>query len=498
MTTPVPSADDELAYVDTTELAGRIARRELSPVEVMDATLARIEARNPSITAFVHEAFDEARASAREAERRGAAGEPVGPLHGVPTAMKDLFDFKPGWPATLGGIPSLREYTVPAHCMWAERMEAAGAIIVGKTNSPALGLRGVTDNLLFGPTRNPFDTDRNSGGSSGGGAAAVADGLVTIAEGTDAGGSIRIPAAWCGVYGYKQSWGRVPFVVRPDGFAGAMPFLFEGLLTRSVADAALGMTALAGPDPRDPFSARDEVDFLAATGRDIAGMRVAYSPNLDVFPVERDVAEAVARAAAVLEDAGAHVEEVTLGLHRDQRELSDLWCRLVMPITASAVLGLRAQGIDLRGERRDDLPPEVHHWLDVADGMTALDVARDQAMRTEVFDAVQRVFAGHDLLICPTVACLPVRNASDRNTVGPSRVDGVDVDPLIGWCLTYIANFTGHPAASVPAGLVDGMPVGMQIMGRLGADADVLAASAAFERLAPWRDTYAIPEGRAL
>ncbi|MEA2179962.1 MAG: amidase [Solirubrobacteraceae bacterium] len=185
---------DELAYIDTTDLAARLARRELSAVEVMDATLSRIERRNPSITAFVHEAFEEARASAQDADRRLTAGDPVGPLHGVPTAMKDLFDFKPGWPVTFGGIPALRDHRVDAYCVWAERMEAAGAIIVGRTNSPALGLRGVTDNLLFGPTRNPFDVGRNSGGSSGGAAAAVADGLVPFAEGTDAGGSIRIPA----------------------------------------------------------------------------------------------------------------------------------------------------------------------------------------------------------------------------------------------------------------------------------------------------------------
>jgi amidase/aspartyl-tRNA(Asn)/glutamyl-tRNA(Gln) amidotransferase subunit A len=489
---------DELAYVDATDLAARIARRELSPVEVMDATIARIEARNPSITAFVHEAFDEARASAREAERRLTAGEAVGPLHGVPTAMKDLFDFKPGWPATFGGIPALREQTIPAYCMWAERMEAAGAIIVGKTNSPALGLRAVTDNALFGPTRNPFDTARNSGGSSGGGAAAVADGLVTFAEGTDAGGSIRIPAAWCGVYGYKGSWGRVPFVVRPDGFGGTSPFLFEGMLTRSVADAALGMTALAGPDPRDPFSARDEVDFAAALGRGVEGMRIAYSPDLDVFPVDRRVAASVARGVRALEEAGAHVEEVRLGLRHDARELTDLWFRLVMPITAAAVQGLAAQGIDLRGELRDDLPAEVHRWLDATDRMTALDLVRDGAMRTEVFDAVQGVLADHDLLVSPTAGCLPVLNAAEGITAGPTEIEGVPVEPLIGWCLTYIANFTGHPAASVPVDRVDGLPVGMQIMGRMGADADVLAASAAFERLRPWRADYAVPARRAV
>jgi amidase len=462
----------------TTGLARAIRAREVSPVEVMEATLRRIEARNPHLNAFVFEAFDEAMTAARLAE----ACEPLGPLHGVPTAIKDLFDFKPGWPATYGGIPALREFTLPIRCAWCERMEAAGAIVVGKTNSPTMGLRGTTDNYLFGPTRNPWDLDRNSGGSSGGSAAAVADGMLTIAEGSDGGGSVRIPSAWCGVYGYKQSWGRVPAIFRPNAFGGTEPFLFEGVITRTVADAALGMTALAGPDARDPFSARDEVDFLGALARDVAGMRIAYSPDLDVFPVDRRVAAVVADAVRAFEEAGAHVEEVRLGITRDQRELSDLWSRLIMPTNVETIEGLRAAGHDVRGE----LPPEYVRWLDVGYGLTARDVARDQVMRTEVYDAVQGVFEDHDLLVNPTVACLPVLNADDGNTVGPSEVEGVEVDPLIGWCLTYIANLTGHPAASIPAGMVDGLPVGMQIMGRGGADGDVLAASAAFERLRPW------------
>jgi amidase len=461
-----------------TELARRIREREVSPVDVMEATLRRIESRNPQLNAFVHRAFDEAMDAAREAERR----EPAGPLHGIPTALKDLFDFKPGWPATMGGIRALKDYCPPYACAWCERMERAGAILVGKTNSPTMGLRGVTDNYLFGPTRNPWDLHRNAGGSSGGAAAAVADGMLTIAEGTDGGGSIRIPAAWCGVYGYKQSWGRVPAIFRPNAFGGTDPFLFEGVITRTVADAALGMTALAGYDPRDPFGIREEVDLLGALERDISGMRIAYSPDLDVFPVDRRVAAVVAEAVRAFEEAGAHVEEVRLGITRDQRELSDLWCRLIMPTNVATVEGLKAEGYDVR----DDLPPEYRHWLDVGYGLTALDIARDQALRTEVFDAIQAVFADHDLLINPTVACLPVENSDDGNTVGPRTVEGVEVDPLIGWCLTYFANFTGHPAASVPAGRADGLPVGMQIMGRSGADADVLAASAAFERLRPW------------
>jgi amidase/aspartyl-tRNA(Asn)/glutamyl-tRNA(Gln) amidotransferase subunit A len=489
------AGDDHRAHdVTATELARRIRERELSPVEVMDATLARIEARNPSLTAIVHEAFDEARDTARAAERRLSAGDEVGPLHGVPTAIKDLFDFKPGWPATFGGIRALRDYRPPWTCAWAERMERAGAIIVGKTNSPVMGLRGTTDNYLFGPTRNPFDTTRNSGGSSGGGAACVADGLLTIAEGTDGGGSVRIPSAWCGVYGYKQSWGRVPTIIRPNGFGGTNPFLFEGLITRTVADAALGMVALAGYDPRDPFSLDGHVDFAGALNRDIAGMRIAYSPALDVFPVDRRVAAVVADAVRVFERAGARVEQVELGIKRDQRELSDLWTRLIMPINVATIEFLRTEGFGLR----DDLPPEYRDRLDAGYRLTVLDVARDQEMRTEVFDALQAVFADYDLLVHPTVACLPVENATDGNTTGPRAVEGVEVDELIGWCLTYFANLTGHPAASIPAGMADGLPVGMQIMGRSGADADVLAASAAFERLRPWSDSYAIPAARPL
>src|SRR3954467_6780103 len=206
---------DELAYTTVVELAGGIGRRELPPVEVLEATIERIEARNPSLNALVYLGFDDARAAAREAEAALLSGEAVGLLHGVPAAIKDLFDFKPGWPATFGGIPALRDFKLDTYCAFAERAEQAGAGLVRKGNGPGMGLRGVCDNPLFGPSCNPFDTSRNTGGSSGGCAAAVADGLLTFAEGTDGGGSIRIPASWCGIYGYKQSFGRVPFISRP-------------------------------------------------------------------------------------------------------------------------------------------------------------------------------------------------------------------------------------------------------------------------------------------
>ena len=487
---------DELAYTTANDLAVRIRRRELSPVEVVDATIERIEARNDGLNAFVFRGFDDARAAAEKAERKLTAGEPLGPLHGVPTAMKDLFDFKPGWPSTFGGVRALRDFVPDFYCAFAERIEQAGAIIVGKTNSPVMGFRGTCDNPMFGPSRNPFDTTRNTGGSSGGSAAAVADGLLTFAEGTDGGGSIRIPASWCGVYGFKASFGRIPVFLRPNVFGALTPFIHEGPITRTVEDAALALNALAGYDPRDPFAIAEDVDFTAAVRAPIDDMRIAYTRDWGVFPIDRRVSDVVGEAARAFEDAGAHVEEVKLGITRDQRELSDLWCRLIMPLNIEAFENFKANGLDLLGDHRDDFPPQYLRWIDEGYALSAIDVARDQQMRTEVYDAFQAVLADYDLIVGPTLCALPVENSDDGNTVGPSEVNGEPIDELIGWCPTYLINYTGHPAASIPAGLSEGLPVGMQIVGQRYADEDVLAASAAFERMRPWRDAYRIPQAR--
>jgi amidase/aspartyl-tRNA(Asn)/glutamyl-tRNA(Gln) amidotransferase subunit A len=492
------AVSEETAWASATELAQRIRRRELSPVELMTSTIERIERRNPSLNAFVHLDFGQAMERAHAADAALTSGAALGPLHGVPAAMKDLFDFKPGWPSTFGGVRALRDQVIDAYCTFSDRMERAGAILVGKTNAPVMGLRGIADNYLFGPTRNPFDLTRNPGGSSGGSAAAVADGLVPIGEGTDAGGSIRIPAAWCNVYGYKASYGRVPFTGRPNAFASLTPFLFEGTLTRTVEDAAVGLQVMSGPDPRDPFSLMDTPDFGAAISRPIKGWRIAYSPDFDVYPIESDVARTVAEAVRGFVDAGATVHETQVGIKRSQHDLSDAWNRLMMPLNISVLEGLKAGGVDLLRDHPEDLPPEYRRWIEMGYGLSAMDVWNDQIIRTEVYDAIEGVLQSYDLLVTPTLACLPVKNASDGNTLGPSQINGEEVDPLIGWCLTYLTNFSGHPSASIPAGLVGGLPVGMQIIGRRGEDVDVLAASAAFERVRPWRDAYRICEQRNL
>jgi len=487
------SLSDEIAYLTATDLAAAIRRKELSPVEVMDAVISRIEARNPSLNALVFTAFDEARQQAAAAEQAVTAGEELGPLHGVPTAMKDLFDFKPGWPATFGGVPSLKDYSVPAYCTYAERMEAAGAILVGKTNSPIMGYRGTCDNPLFGPTRNPFDPTKNSGGSSGGSAAAVADGMLPLAEGTDGGGSIRIPAAWCNLYGLKASFGRVPHHV---GFGAVAPFLHEGALTRTVEDAALALDVLAGYDDRDPFALDDNVSFAGATRQSIRGKRIAFSPDFGVYPVDRRVAAVVAEAVGAFEQAGAIVEPVSFDFGYDQKQLSDFWCRMFGPINVDGLEGL--DGVAPLRDHADEFPPEFLASVEQGRSLSGLDMVRDQHMRTQVYGEIQRVMRAYDFLVTPTLACLPVDNASDGNTVGPSSIEGVEVDPLIGWCLTYLINFTGHPAASIPAGFADGLPVGLQLIGRRYADADVLAASAAYEQVRPWHDNYRLAAERSL
>lgn len=479
------------------EIASAVRSRQVSAVELLDRTIARIEERDPSLGAFVHRGFDDARARARAIDDRISAGEDVGLLAGVPTAQKDLFNFYPGWPSTFGGLAPLKQFALDVKTTFPARMEAAGAIVVGATNSPVLGFRGTCDNPLFGPTRNPFDLRRNSGGSSGGSAAAVADGLLPVAGATDGGGSIRIPASWCGVYGFQPSFGRVPLVMRPNGFGAVMPFIYEGPVTRTVADAALTMTALAGPDPADPFSVPDDVDWPAALHRPVRQLRIGFTPNLG-FPVEPAVSEAVTKAVRAFESAGMMVEPIDVALPCAHGELADLWSRMMAGGMTAVFDGFQAQGLDMLVDFPDSVPSELVHWMNVARRQTTGELLRDQMLRTQVYDLLQGLLARYDLIVCPTTACLPVPNATDGNTKGPESIAGQPINPLIGFCLTTFTNFSGNPAASLPAGLVDGLPVGLQVIGRRRADADVLAASAAFEAAQPWIGQYAICEARSL
>ncbi|HEV7718260.1 MAG TPA: amidase family protein [Arsenicitalea sp.] len=485
-----PDDATQLCFLPATELAARIRRRDISPVEVTEAYLRRIEARNPVINAYTLVLGDQAMDAARKAEKAVMSGAELGPLHGVPVAIKDLDDVA-GVPTSMGSravhnrVPSSSGTAIG-------RVIDAGAIVLGKANTPEFGHKGITDNLRFGPTHTPWKIGYNSGGSSGGSAAAVADGMAALGQGTDGGGSVRIPAAFSGVVGFKASFGRVPSVTRPDGFLWGHPLVHIGPLARTVADAALMTQVMAGPHPRDPLSLpNDGTNYVAAAARALKPLKIAYAPRLGNFPVDPRVAKVIHDAVGAMRANGLDIEEAELDFKADHMVLADLWVRTIAIHYAAIAVHWKAQGIDLLGEHGDELTPEFRHMLESAGSVSAVDHALDDLLRTGIFDGLEDKFEDYDIIVSPTLAIPPVANATDGNTKGPTSINGQPVEPLIGWCMTYPLNFTGHPAISVPAGLTpEGLPVGLQIIGRRHADESVLTVAAAFERMCPWFQSY--------
>jgi Asp-tRNA(Asn)/Glu-tRNA(Gln) amidotransferase A subunit family amidase len=454
----------ELCFTPATELAGQIAARELSPVELLDAVLERIEERQPRLNAFCLLRPEEAREEARAAER----AEPKGPLHGIPISIKDLTSTK-GIRTTFGS----RAYAdnVPeVDATFVTRLREAGAILIGKTNTPEFGNKGVTDSPLHGTTANPWGLDRTAGGSSGGAAAAVAAGLGPLAEGSDGAGSIRIPASFCGVVGLKPSFGRVPMYPRN----GYHTISHHGPLARTTADAALMLSVMAGPDQRDPHIRNEPpADYRAAVQNpEIDGWTIGFSPDFGHLPVDPEVAEIVGRAARNLEDLGANVEEAP-ALPDAREPMATIW-RVVFEAI------VREQIAPAIGP--EEMDPHLRELA--ADG-AKIDAATYYGavslFRIALFHEMEALMRRFRLLVSPTVA-VPAFHHPEHGRPGPDIVAGQPVNPFLGWLLTYHFNLTGQPAISVPCGFTgDGLPVGLQIAGRPGADEDVLRAAAAFE-----------------
>jgi Asp-tRNA(Asn)/Glu-tRNA(Gln) amidotransferase A subunit family amidase len=476
----------DIPFASAAELARGIRAGERSPVAVVDAYLDRIAQRNDVTNAYVTVIEEDARERARDIEAAIDRGADPGPLAGVPVALKDLFGFKAGVPATMGSA-AVGEFVPDESAVVTERLEEAGAIVLGTTNAPEFGHKLVTENPLHGRTGTPFDPERTSGGSSGGSAAAVADGLAAFAQGSDTGGSIRVPAACCGVFGIKPSFGRVPTALRPDAFGMATPFSSAGPLARTVEDAALALDVFAGPHPSDPYSLPEpNTSYRGATEQRTNDLAVTYSPDLGLF----DVAE---RVREVLDDAVADLAGVVERVERrdppHEGTLSDLRYAFTQQTTvlfASLVDGLEADGKIGEGDR-ERLMPSTATLISIGEDSDALGYKRADRPRTGFYDAVESVFAEYDLLVSATAAVPPFEHGRD----GPAEIDGESVDnPVVDWCLTWPFNLTGHPVASVPAGFVDGLPVGLQIVGQRYAEETVLAASAALERARPWQDAY--------
>ena len=478
---------DDLAFTSAVDLARQIRSGERAVSDVIEATLARIEARNDATNAFVHVTADRAREQARSADRALEHGEDIGPLHGVPVAIKDL-DHVAGVPTTFGSR-MMEGYVPDESSLFVDRLEAAGAIVVGKTNTPEFGFGTTTENLVAGATNTPFHPDRTSGGSSGGAAAAVADGLVPIAQASDTGGSIRIPAAFCGAYGIKPTFGRIPRPSRPDGFSNHSPFSHYGPVARTVEDAALMFQVMAGPAPSDPFSLPDtDDDYVAATGQSVTDLSVAVSPGLGTYPVDADVRDGVETAVDALSGVVDSVEYVDPDLGVAHHEVLDAFYTNATVKWHALFRNLeREHGIDPYGEDREKLGAALRERvLEGPSDVPASDVKEADLVRTQVLDGIEAVFDEYDLLLCATCSVPPFEIGNP-----PTEVDGVEIEPDRGWVICQPFNFTGHPVGTVPVTVTDqGLPIGLQLVGHRHADETVVAASAALERVNPWADSY--------
>lgn len=485
----------ELEKLSGVELGKEVLSGRITPTEVIRYFQERIGKRNPSLNAFTYTKFDDAFSEAKALEEKLLRHEEVGPLAGVPVGLKDFLPSKKGWTNSHGGVKSLIRID-PEDSMFYIAAREAGAIAVGKTNAPAFAMRGTCDNYLYGPTRNPFDTSYNSGGSSGGSAAAVADGMLPIAEGSDGGGSIRIPSAWCGCFGFKASVGTIPSICRPDGWTATHPYCFNGAITRTVEDSAVMLNYMARYNPRDPLSLdHGKRDYTELMKKPIRNWKIAFTTDFDIFTVDPEVASIVKAAARKLEAAGASIEPVHFSFRHTQNEFAELWCRSISIDTAIDMELWKKEGLDLVKDHREELPEEFIYWNELALRSTVMDYRYFNELRTEMLDAMQDIFDTYDIILSPVTICPPVLNAKDGNTRGPLEMNGRKIEPLIGFCETFFSNFTGNPAASVPAGLTkEGLPVGMQIIGKKFRDEDVLAVAKTFEDIAPWG--YEIPFGR--
>ncbi|QKJ85217.1 Glutamyl-tRNA amidotransferase [Paramixta manurensis] len=466
----------EILDLEATELARLIRQRELSASEVTQASVARMQQLEPTLHAFCTPTTEQALADARALDEKLARGEAVGPLAGVPLAVKDLI-CTAGIKTTSGSY-LYRDFVPEEDDIVVERVRKAGAIILGKTTAPEFGYSGVGHNPLFPSPRNPWNTDLTPGGSSAGSGVALAARMCPLALGSDGGGSVRIPAAHCGIYGFKASMGRVPLYpgCRDERYPGVSSWEsleHIGPMTRTVSDAALMMATIAGPDMRDRHSIpAGDVDWQAATKRDIKGLRIAYSADWGYAAVDPEVRKIVGNAARVFErDLGCIVEEADPGFD----DPSEAFAALVALDTDLA--GLRRRLPEYGSKMSPHLVAMLNrHWR-------AEEFTNAITTRKAVVNSLWRFMQRYDLLLTPTLATPPF----PLNMQGPEIIDGRMVGSHQWLAFCFPLNLTGQPAASVPAGFTaSGLPVGLQLVGRHLDDATVLAASAAFERAQPW------------
>ncbi len=466
------NSQHEIHYEPARSLARQLRVGERSAREVMQAFLARIEACNPRVNAICTLIpAEQALALADSADRARQKGEALGPLHGLPMAVKDLADTK-GIRTTLGS-PIFADNVPDEDCLLVQRLKGAGALIIGKTNTPEFGAGSNTFNPLFGVTRNPYDLARTPGGSSGGAAAALACGMLPLADGSDMGGSLRNPAAFCNVVGFRPSVGRVPHWPTPMAFQSRLGV--EGPLARDVDDCALLLSVLAGPDPRDPMSLQDGGErFRHEMGQALTGSRIAWTPDLGMLAVESEVKNL---CAAVLPRLESHAVRVDTA-HPDLDGAMDVF-------RALRAAWFAATGGPLLARHRHLMKDTVVGNIEAGQKLRAADLIRAESLRTRLYVRLLEFFERYDFLVLPSTQVQPF----DCGTEWVREIEGQSMPDYIDWMsICCIISVFGLPAISVPAGFTAaGLPVGLQIVGPPRADAAVLGMARVVEQVTDCR-----------
>jgi amidase len=455
----------DLCFMTATELAARIRARQVSVTEVVEAHLAQIERVNPRVNAIVTLTAERARADARTADAALAGGTARGALFGLPVAHKDLVPTR-GIRTTFGS-PIYRDHVPDQDALIIERLRAAGAITVGKTNTPEFGAGSQTFNEVFGRTLNPYDPTKTCGGSSGGAAVALACGMVPIADGSDTGGSLRNPAAFCNVVGLRTAPGRVPVWPATTPWS---PLSVQGPMARTVQDTALFLSVLAGPDRRSPIAIAEPGErFRAPLGRDFAGVRVAWSRDLGGLPIDRRVTAVLDGQRKTFEALGCVVEDGQPDLH-DAREIFQVWRATRFAIRYGPMLA------EHRSRMKDTVVWNTEQGL----ALTGAAILDAEVKAAALYHRVREFMERHEFLVLPVTQVPPF----DVTQPYVTEIDGVRLPTYVDWMRSCSdITVTGLPAISVPAGFTDdGLPVGIQIVGRHQDEWGVLQLAHAFEQ----------------
>jgi aspartyl-tRNA(Asn)/glutamyl-tRNA(Gln) amidotransferase subunit A len=455
-----------IAYMTGSELVSAYLSRELSPVEVLRETLDRVEELNQTFGVFITLSPEVALKQALASERRYAARAPASAVDGLPLTVKDIVATR-GIRTTYGSL-IWRDNVPDTDAPIVERLASAGTVLLGKTNTPEKAWKAESENRLIGPTRNPFDRDLTAGGSSGGAAVAAALGLGVLHQASDGAGSVRIPASFCGVFGFKPSASLIPQA--PPSAAGDISQL--GPITRTVRDSALFLDATAGLDSRDRWSYNTNNDYLSSCDGGVRGLRMAWSPDLGHAWVEPEVLQLVTAAVKIFEELGANVESAHPAVDDPWDILDTIW--------ATAHAGMHVDDFE---QLRSLMDPGRVKVIERGRSIRGDTVVAMQMKRNEYYESWRRFMDNYDVLLTPTV---PI-TAFELGTDAPRQVNGSRPAYLEWTPFTYPFNLTGFPAATVPVGRTSaGLPVGLQIVGGFRADAVVLTAAAAFEQARPW------------